>query len=97
MLSVSVLRNAAIMSAKRTAIVGRITPMSMRSFATENAKDETTKEEVKEAKEAKVELELTEDVKKMLAEKDKQISELKVKLSYHDIMTGFRYEIKDLN
>jgi molecular chaperone GrpE len=77
MLSVSVLRNAAIMSAKRTVVIGRVTPMTMRSFATENGKDETPKEEVKETK--KVEVELTEEVKKMLAEKDKQISELKVK------------------
>jgi molecular chaperone GrpE len=77
MLSVSMLRSAAIMSAKRTVVAGRMAPMTMRSFATENGKDETPKEEVKEVK---VEVELTEEVKKMLAEKDKQISELKVKL-----------------
>lgn len=75
MLSVSVFRSAAVMSVRRTARLGSIAPMRM--YTTEGGKEETPKEE--EAA-PKVEVELTEEVKKMLAEKDKQISEIKVNI-----------------
>lgn len=70
MLSVAVFRNAAALSVRRTA---GITAVARRAYTTD--KEETPKEEAV----PKVEVELSEEVKKMLAEKDKQISELKVK------------------
>lgn len=67
MLSVAVFRNAAALSVRRS--VG-MTAVTRRAYTT--GENESPKEE------AKVEVELSEEVKKMLAEKDKQISELKV-------------------
>lgn len=76
MLSVSVFRNAAVMSARRTTIKIGSSVAPMRLYTTEGEKkDEPKKEEAA----PKVEVELTEEVKKMLAEKDKQIAEIKVK------------------
>ncbi|GAA5802765.1 co-chaperone GrpE [Helicostylum pulchrum] len=68
MLSVSVFRNAAVMSVRRTAALSTV---ARRAYTT--GKEETPKETKEEAK---VEVELSEDIKKMLAEKDKKISEL---------------------
>ncbi|KAG2233692.1 co-chaperone GrpE [Thamnidium elegans] len=68
MLSVSVFRNAAVMSVRRTAVLSTV---ARRAYTT--GKEETPKETKEEAK---VEVELSEDVKKILAEKDKKISEL---------------------
>ncbi|KAG2196344.1 hypothetical protein INT47_010779 [Mucor saturninus] len=68
MLSVAVFRNAAALSVRRS--VG-MTAVARRAYTT-GGETETPKEET-----AKVEVELSEEVKKMLAEKDKQISELK--------------------
>ncbi|KAL7318143.1 GrpE, mitochondrial [Mucor circinelloides] len=86
MFSVPALRNAAAMSVRRTTTVSSIKvataipAMRRRCYATENGKD--TPKEGEEAAAAgnateAPKAELTEDVKKMLAEKDKQISELK--------------------
>ena len=85
MFSVPALRNAAAMSVRRTTTASlRVTtalPVMRRTYATENGKD--TPKEGEEAAAAGTEApkaEITEDVKKMLAEKDKQISELKVNI-----------------
>ncbi|KAF1805338.1 co-chaperone GrpE [Mucor lusitanicus] len=85
MFSVPALRNAAAMSARRTATVSSmkvataIPIMRRRCYATENGKDAPKEGEEAAAGNATEapKAELTEDVKKMLAEKDKQISELK--------------------
>lgn len=69
MLSVAVFRNAAALSVRRTA---GISAVARRAYTTD-------KETPKEEEAPKVEVELSEEVKKMLAEKDKQISELKVR------------------
>lgn len=87
MFSVPALRNAAAMSARRTATVSSmkvataIPIMRRRCYATENGKDAPKEGEEAAAGNATEapKAELTEDVKKMLAEKDKQISELKVR------------------
>jgi len=88
MFSVPALRNAAAMSVRRTTAVSSIKvataipAMRRRCYATENGKD-TPKEGEETAAAGNAteapKAELTEDVKKMLAEKDKQISELKVR------------------
>jgi hypothetical protein len=85
MFSVPALRNAAAMSVRRTTTtslrVATALPVMRRTYATENGKD--TPKEGEEAAAAGTEApkaEITEDVKKMLAEKDKQISELKVNI-----------------
>ncbi|KAI8083327.1 GrpE nucleotide exchange factor [Gilbertella persicaria] len=73
MLSTTLFRNAALLSVKRASLVSIARPATFaRSFATENNE---TKEEQTTAEETKVEL--SEDVKKLLNEKDKQIAELK--------------------
>ncbi|CEP08062.1 hypothetical protein [Parasitella parasitica] len=87
MFPVSAIRNAAAMSVRRTATassglrVATALPVMRRFYATEDGKD-TAPKEGEEAAATGTEapkVELTEDVKKMLAEKDKQISELKLK------------------
>lgn len=72
MLSVSVFRSAAAMSVRRTAA---LTAVTRRVYTTD--KEETPKETKEEPK---VQVELSEEVKKMLAEKDKKISELQVNI-----------------
>lgn len=86
MFSVPALRNAAAMSVRRTATVSSmkaataIPVMHRRCYATENGKDTPKEEEAAAGNATEApKAELTEDVKKMLAEKDKQISELKVR------------------
>lgn len=86
MFSVPALRNAAAMSVRRTATVSSmkaataIPAMRRRCYATENGKDTPKEEEAAAGNATEApKAELTEDVKKMLAEKDKQISELKVR------------------
>ena len=80
MLAANLIRNAATISIKRSSMMAasvRPTTLGLRTFATEN--NDTKNDEKKEessAEETKVEL--TEEVKKMLAEKDKQIAEIKV-------------------
>lgn len=73
MMSLSVIRNAAVLSVKRQT---RFAP-SLMHYTTENNGKEEVKAEGKE--EPKIEVELTEETKKLLAEKDKKIAELKVK------------------
>lgn len=75
MMSIPALRNAASMSVRRATLMKSTTSVAMRRMYTTEKKDDKP-EETAEA--PKVEVELTEDVKKMLAEKDKQIAELKV-------------------
>jgi hypothetical protein len=74
MMSIPAIRNAASMSVRRATVM-RSAPMMHRMYTTENKDEDKPKED--DAPEVKVEL--TEEVKKMLSEKDKQISELKVK------------------
>jgi hypothetical protein len=84
MLSVSALRNAAAMSARRSTMTMRVAAPSLtmrRTYATENGKEETSKEGEAAAAAAaapEIKVELTEEVKAMLAEKDKKIKELQV-------------------
>lgn len=79
MLSVSVFRNAAVMSAKRTTVKVGYSLAPRRLYTTTEGGDKKTEEQPKKEEEAaKVEVELSEEVKKMLAEKDKQIAEIKV-------------------
>lgn len=66
------LRNAASMSVRRATVM-RSAPIMRRMYTTEKKDEEEKPQET-----PKVNVELTEDVKKMLAEKDKQIAELKV-------------------
>lgn len=87
MFSVPALRNAAAMSVRRTTTaslrVATALPVMRRTYATENGKDTPKEGEEAAAAAAGTEAptaEITEDVKKMLAEKDKQISELKVNI-----------------
>lgn len=83
MLSISVFRNAALISAKRTTTMSAIAAPLRRTYATENGGKEESPKEGEPAAAAgealKVEVELTEEVKAMLAEKDKKIKELQVK------------------
>lgn len=81
MLSVSVFRNAAVMSAKRTGVKVGYSLAPRRLYTTTEGGDKKTEEQPKKEEEAaapKAEVELSEEVKKMLAEKDKQIAEIKV-------------------
>ncbi|KAI7903078.1 GrpE-domain-containing protein [Cokeromyces recurvatus] len=84
MLPISSLRNAATMSVRRTAVMRIVKPSIPltihRTFATENnGKEENSKEG--EANNTDGEntpkIELTEEAKKLLAEKDKQLAEIK--------------------
>lgn len=80
MLSVSVFRNAAVMSAKRTGVKVGYSLAPRRLYTTTEGGDKKTEEQPKKEEEAaapKAEVELSEEVKKMLAEKDKQIAEIK--------------------
>ncbi|KAI8638649.1 co-chaperone GrpE [Parasitella parasitica] len=85
MFPVAAIRNAAALSVRRTATAGSglkvatALPVMRRYYATENGKDATPKEgeEASAAGTEAPKAELTEDIKNMLAEKDKQISELK--------------------
>ncbi|CEI96538.1 hypothetical protein G6F70_005252 [Rhizopus microsporus] len=87
MLSTSIFRNAAALSVKRTvsARLAISAPMTARrAYATENgegkteqtANEESKNDQAPKEEETKVQGELSEEAKKLLAEKDKKISEL---------------------
>ncbi|RCI00198.1 Mitochondrial matrix cochaperone [Rhizopus azygosporus] len=87
MLSTSIFRNAAALSVKRTvsARLAISAPMTARrAYATESgegkteqtANEESKNDQVPKEEETKVQGELSEEAKKLLAEKDKKISEL---------------------
>lgn len=89
MLSTSIFRNAAALSVKRTvsARLAISAPMTARrAYATENgegkteqtANEESKNDQAPKEEETKVQGELSEEAKKLLAEKDKKISELQV-------------------
>lgn len=89
MLSTSIFRNAAALSVKRTvsARLAISAPMTARrAYATESgegkteqtANEESKNDQVPKEEETKVQGELSEEAKKLLAEKDKKISELQV-------------------
>lgn len=77
MLSTTTLfRNAALMSVRHTASI-RLAPVTARrAYATENGEKSEANEAPKE--EVQVQAELSEETKKLLAEKDKKISEIQV-------------------